>query len=216
MVKSKKEELAETIKDIRQQGVRIVCFGGSNTLANSLRKQYGTVMKDIIAMKSSVPIFLAISGESGAVATNSHDRFVNDVLSAEPSIVVFEFGQHERDLGIPAAEMQKALKQMIVQLKKAKGTAMLLAPTLVQDEVKAKKSAPYAAALRKLSSETKSRFIDPAKELKKTSNSYIRSYFMDSSDWVHWSEKGQEEVGKILAEVALKAKLVPVQKGLKI
>lgn len=209
MPKSKKEELDGVIKDIRQKGVRIACFGGSNTLAYSLRTQYGSVMKGILAMKSSVPVFLAVSGESGGMATNSHDRFVNEVLSSEPSIVIFEFGQHERDLGIPATEMQKALKQMIMQLKRINCTAILLAPTLVQNAAKAKKSAPYSAAMRKLSSETKSRFIDPAKELK-SSEQYIRSYFMDSSDWVHWSEKGQEAVGKMLAAAILKAKLVPI------
>ena len=204
----KKGEDSGIIENVRQNGVRVICFGGSNTFAYGLKTNYGTVLRDLLAKRSSVPVFVSMSGETAGIAMEAHEQFVNNVISLDPSVVVFEFGQHERDFHVPPDKLYNTLKDMIAEMRNENCSIVLLAPTLVNDKRHRDASKPYATSLQALAKETGSVFLDPAVSLKSIPSTYFRS----RKDSDHWSEKGHSAIGKLLADAIVKAGLLPMKK----
>jgi len=197
------------IENIRASGIRIVGFGGSNTYAFGLRTNYGLILTTLLSKHSTVPVFHSMAGQTVALASESQERFINDVLSLEPAIVIFEFGSHERDFQVPPDRFYNTMKEMIQQVRRSGGTSILIAPTLVQTPERKKKTTPYLRVLSALAKETTSIFIDPgdaAKNIKRES-----TLFHSPHDAVHWSAKGHEFVAKLLYEAILKAGIIPLK-----
>jgi hypothetical protein len=203
------------IENIHQDSMRIVAIGGSNTYAYALPRPYWVLLGQLLSRSASVPVFTTGSGQTVALANESEARFVNDVLSASPAIIIFEFGQHEREFKVAPDKFYETMKGFLSEASRLGGHALLIAPTLVNDPEKAKESAPYARVLRGLAAETRSIFLDPAELLKEShagSGKWSR-LFRHRHDHIHWSEEGHALVARMLAERLMASGWIPVRAG---
>jgi acyl-CoA thioesterase-1 len=106
----------------------LVTFGDSLTAGYGADHSYPEFLQHLLT-KNGYPYKVVNAGVSGDTTADGVER-MSAVLEAKPSVVILEFGGNDGLRGMPVAQTQANLDQMIVALQKAGAKVILAGMTL--------------------------------------------------------------------------------------